>query len=176
MPPRHLPPSLGTTHHNIPLLSTFTHTDGAVASFLGRYDYQLDPKGRLSLPADFRRVAEGGAFVLLQWEPTHLTLFPTEVWEEVQARILELRRTRPALLNRLRRITSRAARVEPDKQGRILIPAGLKDAVGLDGAVVVSGNVDRIEIWDPETFARTVDGGAGEDDESLLELDVQIFG
>jgi MraZ protein len=146
-----------------------------VASFLGRYDYQLDPKGRVSLPADFRKEAEGVRFVLLQWEPTHLTLFPQEVWDEVQNRILALRRTQPGVLNRLRRITARATHVEPDKQGRILIPAGLKDAVGLDGVVVVTGNVDRIEIWDPEIFARTVEAAAdGEDD--LTDLDVQIFG
>jgi MraZ protein len=146
-----------------------------VASFLGRYEYQLDPKGRVSLPADFRKEAEGSRFVLLQWEPTHLTLLPMDVWEGVQARILELRRTQPAMLNRLRRITSRAVHVDPDKQGRILIPAGLKEAVGLDGTVVVTGNVDRIEFWDPGTFASTVEQ-ATQNDEDLTDLDVQIFG
>ncbi len=148
-----------------------------MASFLGRHDYQLDAKGRLSLPAEFRRVAEGSSFVLLQWEATHLTLLPEAVWEEVQARILGLRRSNPAMQNRLRRIASRAVRVDPDKQGRILVPAVLKEAVGLDGGVVVLGNVDRIEIWDPETFVRTVEGaGENESDEALVELDLQIFG
>jgi MraZ protein len=146
-----------------------------VASFLGRYEYQLDPKGRVSLPADFRKESEGSRFVLLQWEATHLTLLPLDVWEEVQARILELRRTRPAMLNRLRRITSRAVHVDPDKQGRILIPSGLKDAVGLDGTVVVTGNVDRIEIWDPEMFRATVET-IPQDDDDLTDLEVQIFG
>ncbi len=146
-----------------------------MASFLGRYEYQLDPKGRVSLPADFRKESEGSRFVLLQWEATHLTLLPLDVWEEVQARILELRRTRPAMLNRLRRITSRAIHVDPDKQGRILIPSGLKDAVGLDGTVVVTGNVDRIEIWDPEMFRATVET-IPQDDDDLTDLEVQIFG
>lgn len=146
-----------------------------MASFLGRYDYQLDPKGRVSLPADFRKEADGVRFVLLQWEPTHLTLFPEAVWDEVQGRILSLRRTQPGVLNRLRRITARAVHVEPDKQGRILIPSGLKDAVGLNGAVVVTGNVDRIEIWDPSTFAQTVEAPMDGED-GLTDLDVQIFG
>jgi MraZ protein len=146
-----------------------------VASFLGRYDYQLDPKGRVSLPADFRKEAGGSRFVLLRWEATHLTLFPHDVWERVQERILELRRTSPAMLNRLRRVTASAAHVEPDKQGRILIPSGLKDAAGLDGTVAVVGNVDRIEIWNPATFGETVeDASAGADD--LTDLEVQIFG
>jgi MraZ protein len=146
-----------------------------VASFLGRYEFQLDPKGRVSLPADFRKESDGSRFVLLQWEATHLTLLPLEVWEGVQARILELRRTQPAMLNRLRRITSRAVHVDPDKQGRILIPSGLKDAVGLEGTVVVTGNVDRIEIWDPETFRATVET-IPKDDDDLTDLEVQIFG
>jgi len=146
-----------------------------VASFLGRYEFQLDPKGRVSLPADFRKESDGSRFVLLQWEATHLTLLPLEVWEGVQARILELRRTQPAMLNRLRRITSRAVHVDPDKQGRILIPSGLKDAVGLEGTVVVTGNVDRIEIWDPETFRATVET-IPQDDDDLTDLEVQIFG
>lgn len=145
-----------------------------MSGFLGRYDYQLDLKGRVSLPADFRRAAGESRLVLLQWEPTHLTLFPADIWEGVQARILELRRTRPEAHNRLRRITARAVHVEPDRQGRILIPALLKDAVGLEGSVVVAGNVDRIEIWAPQTFERTVEG-AGEE-EGLTDLDFQIFG
>jgi MraZ protein len=146
-----------------------------VASFLGRYDYQLDPKGRVSLPSDFRKEAGEARFVLLQWEPTHLTLFPHEVWERVQERILELRRTKPAMLNRLRRITAAATHVEPDKQGRILIPGGLKSAAGLEGSVAVVGNVDRIEIWNPETFQATV-GDAPMADDELTDLEVEIFG
>jgi MraZ protein len=145
-----------------------------VASFLGRYEYQLDPKGRVSLPADFRREADGARFVLLQWEPTHLTLFPSEVWETVQERILGLRRSRPQAANHLRRITSQAVHVDPDKQGRILIPSWLKEAVGLEGGVLVTGNVDRVEIWDPDVFARATD----RDDvvDGIGELAHEIFG
>ena len=145
-----------------------------MATFLGRYEYQLDPKGRVSLPADFRREAEGSRFVLLQWEPTHLTLFPEEVWEGVQGRILELRRSRPQAANHLRRITSQAVNVSPDKQGRILIPSWLTEAVGLEGGVLVTGNVDRVEIWDPEVFARTTEDETVE--EGIGELAHEIFG
>jgi MraZ protein len=145
-----------------------------VATFLGRYEYQLDPKGRVSLPADFRREAEGSRFVLLQWEPTHLTLFPSEVWEQVQERILALRRSRPQAANHLRRITSQAVNVSPDKQGRILIPSWLTEAVGLEGGVLVTGNVDRVEIWDPEVFARTTEDETVE--KGIGELAHEIFG
>lgn len=112
--------------------------------------------------------------MLLQWESTHLTLFPAEVWATVQDRILELRRTRPKAANHLRRITSQAVHVDPDKQGRILIPAWLTQTVGLEGTVLVTGNVDRVEIWDPEVFERTM--AEDEVDEGIGELAHEIFG
>lgn len=146
-----------------------------MTGFLGRYEYQVDPKGRVSLPAEFRRQADGSRFVLLQWEATHLTLFPEEIWAEVQARIVELRRSRPQAANHLRRITSRAVNVEPDKQGRILVPSWLKEAVGLEGTVLLTGNVDRIEVWDPKTF-EAVTEGPDDPGEDLGGLTHEIFG
>ena len=47
---------------------------------------------------------------------------------------------------------SRATDVEPDKQGRILIPAWLQARAKLDGGVLLIGGMDRIEIWNPEVF------------------------
>lgn len=124
-----------------------------MTGFLGRYEFTLDAKNRVSLPADFRRKASGSRFVLLQWEATHLTLFPEDVWEQVRERLLELRRERRDLSNMLRDVMSRATEVEPDKQGRILVPAWLKERAKLDGGVLMVGAMDRIEIWNPELFA-----------------------
>jgi len=146
-----------------------------VTGFLGRFEYQLDPKGRVSLPAEFRRQTDGVRFVLLRWKPDHLTLFPEEVWSQVEARILEQRRENPTAAPLLRRITSQAVNVEPDRQGRILIPAWLKDAVGLKGTVLLTGNVDRIELWDPasfETAMSEVEAASAE----LDQLTHEIFG
>lgn len=123
-----------------------------MTGFLGRYEFALDQKGRVSLPADYRRKAAGTRFVLLQWEPTHLTLFPEDVWSGVRERLLELRRERRDLADMLRDVMSRATDVEPDKQGRILIPGWLKERVKLDGGVLLVGAMDRIEIWNPEIF------------------------
>ena len=125
-----------------------------MTGFLGRYEHQLDSKGRVSLPSEYRRKADVARFVLIQWEPTNLTLFSDDVWAEVKSRLLGLRRERPDMARLLREVTSRATQVEPDKQGRILIPAWFKERVQLDGAVLLVGAMDRIEIWDPETFRR----------------------
>jgi len=143
-----------------------------VSGFLGRYDFQMDEKGRVSLPAAFRKEAGGERFILLQWEKPYLTLFPEDVWAEVQVRLLEYRRADPAAWNYVRDITANAVEVSPDKQGRILIPAWLQGAASLKGTVVLSGVIDRVEIWDPEEFDRVTQERA--EDSQLFRL--QIFG
>lgn len=143
-----------------------------MSGFLGRYDFQMDEKGRVSLPAAFRREAGGERFILVQWEKPYLTLFPEEVWSGVQERLLEFRKTEPAAWNYVRDITANAVEVSPDKQGRILIPAWLQEGASLQGTVVLSGVIDRIEIWDPGEFQRAIQERA-EDSQRFRH---QIFG
>lgn len=146
-----------------------------MAGFLGRYEFQLDQKGRVSLPAEYRRKAEGTRFVLLQWEPTHLTLFPDEVWEGRKAELLELRREKPELARVLREVTSRAVEVEPDSQGRMLIPAWLKEKARLETGVLLIGALDRIELWNPELFREMYPDEPHADAEVSAEMH-RIFG
>ncbi|MEX2467971.1 MAG: division/cell wall cluster transcriptional repressor MraZ [Gemmatimonadota bacterium] len=138
--------------------------------FVGQYEHQMDPKGRVSLPSAFRREADSDRFVLLQWEKPYLTLFPEAKWVEVQERLLEFRRTDPKAWNQVRIIVSQAVEASPDKQGRILIPAGLQEAASLDAAVLLSGNLDRVELWDPATYRKAVEGAVGSIDDFAHKL------
>lgn len=122
----------------------------------------MDEKGRVSLPSAFRREADSDSFVLLQWEPDYLTLFPSDKWAEVQQRLLEFRRTDPRAWNHVRMIVSNAVEVAPDKQGRILVPGPLQSAAGLAGTVLLSGNIDRVELWSPERYEQSVRQDAGD--------------
>lgn len=140
--------------------------------FVGQYEHQMDTKGRVSLPSAFRREAEGDRFVLLQWEKPYLTLFPESKWMEVQQRLLEFRRTDPQSWNHVRMIIAQAVEVSPDKQGRILVPAALQEAGGLEGAVLLSGNIDRVELWNPETYRQSVEDAAGD----LQQFAHKLFG
>jgi len=133
-----------------------------VNGFVGQYEHQMDQKGRVSLPSAFRREADGDRFVLLQWEDGYLTLFPEEKWTEVQGNLLEFRRSNPQGWNKVRSIIANAVEVMPDKQGRILVPAVLKAAAGLDGPVLMSGNLDRVEMWDPTTYRARVQDQTGD--------------
>jgi DNA-binding transcriptional regulator/RsmH inhibitor MraZ len=64
-----------------------------VNGFLGSYEYQMDGKGRVSLPADFRLEADSDRFVLLQWEKPYLTLFPEDEWIRFRDELLDLRKS-----------------------------------------------------------------------------------
>ncbi len=130
--------------------------------FLGRYEFQIDEKGRVSLPSAYRKAAPGDPFVLLQWKPTHLDLYPQETWASVQAKLLEFRRAQPEGGAYFRRIISNAVEVEPDKQGRIRVPGWLRKSAALESQVLLIGAVDRVELWSPERFQSELDAGSAE--------------
>ena len=140
--------------------------------FVGQFEHQMDSKGRVSLPSAFRREADGDRFVLLQWEPRYLTLFPEEKWRGVQEKLLEFRRTDPSAWNQVRMIIANAVEVSPDKQGRLLVPTNLQTAAGLSGTVLLSGNLDRVELWDPATYCEVVQEQAGD----FQKFSHQLFG
>ena len=105
--------------------------------FLGSYLNQLDGKGRVSLPAAFRREAADQGFVLIQAHAPSLTLYPEGAWTEVEERLRDLLRHQPEARMWVLRMMSNAVEVIPDAQGRILVPARLKEAVEADGAKTV---------------------------------------
>jgi len=69
-------------------------------------------------------------------------------------------------------IISNAVEVSPDKQGRILVPAGLQEAAELAGTVLLSGNLDRVELWNPATYREVVQEQTGD----LEQFAHRLFG
>ncbi len=136
-----------------------------MGGYLGSYLYQVDEKGRVTLPAAFRRGAEGSSFILIQYHADALTLYPSDAWEEVQRRLRELAKRAPRKRHFLLRVTANAQEVAPDKQGRILIPDRLRERVGIQNEAQLVGAIDKIEIWNPDRFREAVDRGANGDDD-----------
>lgn len=132
----------------------------------------MDDKGRVSLPSAFRREADSDRFVLLQWEPDYLALFTASKWVEIQGRLLQYRGGDPDAWNQVRLIVANAVEVSPDKQGRILVPSPLQEAAGLSDTVLLSGNIDRVELWDPTRYRKTVLAKAAD----LQNLAHRLFG
>jgi MraZ protein len=135
---------------------------GPVPTFLGSYTYTLDEKGRVSLPAPFRREAEEQRFVLLQVYPPALALYPEVAWREVEERLRGVLRNDPEARLWVLRVMSSAVEVVPDSQGRILIPGRLQEAANLAGQVLLVGAIDKVELWNPGEFEGAVDGKEGD--------------
>lgn len=145
---------------------------GRMSGFLGSYRHQIDEKGRLSLPASFRRDATDQPLVLVQVHADALTLYPAATWTEVEERLRELLRLQPASRPYVLGVTANAVEVVPDRQGRILIPQRLLESVGLQNSALLVGVIDRVEVWDPSRF----DAAVGQRTEHFDRFSSQVFG
>ncbi len=124
------------------------------------------------MPSAFRREAKNDRFVLIQWKEPSLSLFPKDTWNESEERLLKFRRNQPESWGDVLGIVSNAVEVVPDKQGRILVPAWLQKAASLENSVLMVGNLDRIELWNPARFAQAMEDTQGD----FEKYSNQIFG
>lgn len=127
-----------------------------MSGFLGSYLHQIDSKGRLNLPAPFRRDTPDRPFVLVQVHANALTLYPEPAWAEVEQRLREALHREPKLRPPVLRLLANALEVVPDRQGRILIPRRMQDTANLDDSALLVGVLDRIEVWNPDDFQSEV--------------------
>lgn len=130
--------------------------------FVGTFEHSLDGKGRIVLPSTFRNDLEGKG-VIAQYE-TCLGVWTIEGFREVADRLTEKVHQGLASHNAVRALGASSSQVEPDTQGRILIPPRLRQFAGLDKDAVIIGAIDRIEIWNADRW-QAISGPA---DESLL--------
>lgn len=115
--------------------------------FLGEHQHTIDPKGRVVLPSRFRSDLSKGCFIT-KGQDRCLFVFTPEAWEQEVERIRSLPRTDRKLRNYSRVFFAGAIDQKPDKQGRIQVPANLREYAGLDKDVTVVGVGERVEIWD----------------------------
>jgi MraZ protein len=120
--------------------------------FTGEYRHTVDDKGRLAVPARFRAQLAGGA-VVSRWIDGCLAIHDQAGWEALSTRVAALPLTDAAARLFQRQIFAGAFDAELDRQGRVLIPAYLRDEVGLDGDAIVAGIRDHAEIWAPARWA-----------------------
>jgi MraZ protein len=126
---------------------------GGVAELLGTHSYQLDPKGRVSLPSRFREAFADGA-VLTLGQDGCLFCFPRAEWEERSREVRSLPLSDAEGRAYARMFFGKAEAVELDSQGRLLIPQRLRNEVGIGKEAIVLGVFDRMEIWDRSAHER----------------------
>lgn len=113
--------------------------------FMGEYNHSIDTKGRIIVPAKFRE-SLGEEFVVTLGLDGCLFVYPNNEWENFVKELKNLPGNKEA--RQLQRyFMAGAASLEVDKQGRILIPSKLREAVGLEKDVVFVGVLNKIEIW-----------------------------
>ena len=141
--------------------------------FKGTYRHRIDAKGRLPVPAAFRRALEvgGESRLVVTLLDQCLAAYPPREWDAVETQLRALPAFSRPVKALTRLLTSRAADCELDVQGRILLPSVLRHTACLGREAVVVGVLNRIEVWSPEAW-----DGFLADAERLLDdaaLDVQ---
>ena len=107
----------------------------------GSHPATIDDKGRLKLPARLKNQMEewfGVHLFVTSLFPHEIRVYPLEVWEELEQRILAQPSMTPAI-QRLLEHANYGQEDDMDAQGRVLIPALLRDVIGMSGEIVVSG-------------------------------------
>ncbi|MDH5525935.1 MAG: division/cell wall cluster transcriptional repressor MraZ [Nitrospirota bacterium] len=131
--------------------------------FLGRESNRMDAKGRLAIPAKFREVVGQGARLVVTRKVLDpcLEVYSEERWKAFMDQLQALSQVKPEARQYRRLIYSGAEVCSLDRQGRILIPAHLRDYAALGREAVLVGNGDTFEIWDEsrwqEEMARVTD-------------------
>ncbi|MEH0110146.1 division/cell wall cluster transcriptional repressor MraZ [Tersicoccus sp. MR15.9] len=119
--------------------------------FLGTYSPRLDEKGRLILPAKFREELSEG-LVLTRGQERCLYVFSQKEFERVHEQMRQAPISSRQVRDYIRVFLSGASDEVPDKQGRVTIPAALRDYAGLDRELAVIGAGTRAEIWDAQAW------------------------
>lgn len=134
--------------------------------FMGQYEHSIDTKGRIIIPVKYREEL-GENFVVTRGLDGCLFLYPSEEWQTFVEKLQEL----PSNQNTRkiqRQFLSKAMEVTLDKQGRILIPALLREVAALEKEVVFLGMMNRIEVWDKSRL----EAQEMEEDEEALEVNL----
>ena len=134
----------------------------------GRYQHNIDAKGRIFVPAKLREKL-GDSFIAAAVMDHCVCLYSMEEWDKLQQGLAEMPMTKARKLQRY--LSANAADVQVDAQGRILLPKNLLAYAGLEKEALVVGTGKRAEIWNPAEFEADIDVMTAEEVESgLMEL------
>lgn len=123
--------------------------------FFGRFEHSLDVKGRVVLPARFRVSFDSIAFLTQHLDGCLALWTPDEFTAQMDERLAS--QGRSSHDRQLVRVWAAGSTdVEIDRQGRVPVPAYLQRFAKLESTVLVIGAIDRIELWNPDEWARRV--------------------
>ena len=119
--------------------------------FRGLSEAQIDSKGRITIPANYRTLmveeSSGSLVVTIDTESPCLLLYPFPQWQIIEEKLESLPSFQPAARRIQRLLMGHATELELDRQGRILLPTLLRDYADLDKTAILVGQGKKIEIW-----------------------------
>ena len=122
--------------------------------FMGEYNHTVDTKGRLIVPSKFRELL-GDEFVVTKGLDGCLFVYPGDEWKLMETKFREVSQFSKEARKFARFFFAGAATCEVDKQGRVLLPANLREFAGIEKEVVLAGVVNHIEIWNKDRWQDT---------------------
>ncbi|SEK62331.1 MraZ protein [Pacificibacter marinus] len=132
--------------------------------FIGEHTFKVDGKGRVSIPADFRReLEEGDPLASQSGRPRMVIVYGHDAQKQLQVYTYNDYRALAAEISALPRgsdrrkimqslILNKARPTEVDSDGRLVLPQALRDKIGLEGTAYFGGMGETFEIWKPEVF------------------------
>ncbi len=132
---------------------------GADAMFRGRFEHNLDEKGRVAIPARFRDLILGDqdrASIVITNTDKCLAAYCLKDWELLEKKIATLSQFDPKVSAFKRVIIGCAQECEFDRAGRILIPADLRRDAGIERECVVVGQINKFEIWSDVAWKKMI--------------------
>lgn len=131
---------------------------GSTVRFRGQFKYAVDHKGRVAIPAPFRRALEAAAqrtLVLTKGYDGEIEVHPLAEWERFEdGTLLAIPRYKRETRRFMRRRAASATEVDMDSQGRVMLPRHLAEYARVEGEVVITGAISHFEIWNPSVFAK----------------------
>jgi MraZ protein len=137
--------------------------------FRGNHPARVDEKGRLKVPAEFKRVMEekyAQKFYITSLDGVVAQVYPFEEWERIEQKLASLSTFNPTKKKFLNRTNYYGQVVEMDGQGRLLVPQILRESAQLRGEVAVLGNLTYLEVRNLEAFRKEIDEQAFTDDDT----------
>ena len=119
--------------------------------FYGEYGYKIDEKGRVPVPPKFRGALKDG-LILIPGQEKCITGYTPLEWKKISASLTGSGLTRSKMRRLSRAMFATAFSTRIDNQGRIPVPAPLRDHAGITGDVVIAGANTYIEIWDKASW------------------------
>ena len=126
------------------------------AEFSGNYTHNIDPKGRATIPAAYREALGYGFTIGLNNEFNAIALYPIDKWQDMSAQLDRIPDSDVRGMAYVRLIKAFSFTNQSlDSQGRVLLPAVLRQKVGMDKAIRFAGMGRWLEIWDEDRFVES---------------------